>query len=480
MKTFKARGSSISKDQATRSINQSMKSYTRGLRNVNHLAFMLMVPYLLVEEAMNIKESLNRPELASFTASNGWLEKWKLSYGIKEKQISGESLDVPITTIESWMERMQELCKGYDDKDILNMDESGCFFKALPTKGYAIKGKKSKGGKKSKQRVTVAFFVSADGGKVGKPIVIWKSKTPRCFKKASAPDILSKVMYFSDPKSWMQVEIMEKIIENLNNQMIKEKRKVILFLDNATVHPPSLVGKFSNIKIVFLPKNTTSRLQPLDAGIIQSFKCKYRKKLMRFVIARSKDDVLASEITKQVDVLQAIEWIAKAWGEVSVDTIKNCFKKCGFDENSNQDDDDNDEKVLDEEFKALFDELADSSMTQEEYIDFDIEVCTSYPEINSDEVDWKVSSVSKCVSEYLNKESGNEENPESDPESEDEVKEIEPEEITPHEALIFIDKLINLKELNNDERSSLSSLKDRLEIVRINNKKQKTIMHFFR
>ena len=32
---------------------------------------------LLVEEAMNIKESLNRPELASFTASNGWLEKWK-------------------------------------------------------------------------------------------------------------------------------------------------------------------------------------------------------------------------------------------------------------------------------------------------------------------------------------------------------------------------------------------------------------------
>ena len=44
---------------------------------------------------------------------------------------------------------------------------------------------------------------------------------------------------------------------------------------------------------------------------------------MRFVIARSKDDVFASEITKQVDVLQAIEWIAKAWGEVSVDTIKN-------------------------------------------------------------------------------------------------------------------------------------------------------------
>ena len=230
---------------------------------------------LLKEEAMNIKQSLNRPELDGFKASEGWLDKWKLSHGIKEKQISGESLDVSKTTIESWMERIQEFCKGYEDKSIINMDESGCFFKALLTKGLAQKGKKSKGGKKSKQRITVAFFVNADGEKVGKPVVIWRSKTPRCFRLASAADKLSKVMYFADQKSWIQVEIMEKILETLNRQITTEKRHVILFLDNATVHPSSLVDKFSNIKIVFLPKNTTSRLQPLNAGIIQSFKSKY-------------------------------------------------------------------------------------------------------------------------------------------------------------------------------------------------------------
>ena len=43
------------------------------------------------------------------------------------------------------------------------MGESGCFFKALPSKGIAKKGKKTKVGKKSKQRVTVTFFVTADG-----------------------------------------------------------------------------------------------------------------------------------------------------------------------------------------------------------------------------------------------------------------------------------------------------------------------------
>ena len=63
------------------------------------------------------------------------------------------------------------------------MDESGCFFKVLPDKGLVEKGKQAKGGKKSKQQLTVAFFVNAAGEKVDQPIFIWKSKLPRCFMK---------------------------------------------------------------------------------------------------------------------------------------------------------------------------------------------------------------------------------------------------------------------------------------------------------
>ena len=40
------------------------------------------------------------------------------------------------------------------------------------------------------------------------------------------------------------------------------------------------------------------------------------------------------------------------------------------------------------------------------YIDFDVETCSSVPAINSDRVDWRVSSVQKYVAEYLRKESG--------------------------------------------------------------------------
>ena len=69
---------------------------------------------LIKEEAMNIRQSLSLPELDGFKASEGWLDKWKFSHGIKEKQISRESFGVSETTVESWIERIKELCKGYE------------------------------------------------------------------------------------------------------------------------------------------------------------------------------------------------------------------------------------------------------------------------------------------------------------------------------------------------------------------------------
>ena len=81
---------------------------------------------------------------------------------------------------------------------------------------------------------------------------------------------------------------------------------------------------------MFLPKGSTSRLQPSDPGILRNLKVKYRKKLLKFVILRINDNVKATDIIQEVDVLKAISWIKSAWGEVSEETIVNCFKNCGF------------------------------------------------------------------------------------------------------------------------------------------------------
>ena len=49
---------------------------------------------MLQEEALKIRESLKDSSLDSFTDSNGWLEKWKAAYGIREARITGDADDV--------------------------------------------------------------------------------------------------------------------------------------------------------------------------------------------------------------------------------------------------------------------------------------------------------------------------------------------------------------------------------------------------
>ena len=67
---------------------------------------------LLQEEAMEIKKRLGKEELNDFSASNGWLESWKSTYGVKEKRLYGVADEIPATTVEAWIERLPELCHG--------------------------------------------------------------------------------------------------------------------------------------------------------------------------------------------------------------------------------------------------------------------------------------------------------------------------------------------------------------------------------
>ena len=116
---------------------------------------------------------------------------------------------------------------------------------------------------------------------------MWKSKKPRCFKNIKILSRPHAIYYYSNPKAWMTTEIITSILGKIYQQMEVSKRKNILFMDNAPCHPKSLSEQYPNIKVVFLPKNTNSRLQPLDSGIIRNFKLKYRKKLLKFVIRES-------------------------------------------------------------------------------------------------------------------------------------------------------------------------------------------------
>lgn len=152
-------------------------------------------------------------------------------------------------------------------------------WKGLPDKSLGERGKWCRGGKNSKQRITAAFFVNAAGGKEN-AIIIGSSKKPCCF--ANLPDISCPcgAEYFSNDKAWMKSHITLNFLTKLNNKLKHTDRHILLFLNNAPCHPLPMKGMFSNIQIEFLPKNTPSCTQPLDAGIIKTRKVHYRRKCL--------------------------------------------------------------------------------------------------------------------------------------------------------------------------------------------------------
>ena len=97
----------------------------------------------------------------------------------------GEVDEVSTTTVHAQNEQLPELCWGYETRNTLNLDELGLFLKALTEKCLMEKRKKTKGGKKSKQRMTV----TSDGCLVFEATLIWRSKGPHCFKSLKVPPI---------------------------------------------------------------------------------------------------------------------------------------------------------------------------------------------------------------------------------------------------------------------------------------------------
>ena len=115
----------------------------------------------MIAKAENFAKQLGKP---NWTCSAGWLDRFKKRYGITYHSLSGESSSVDKDLPQTWItEKLQPILKRFEAKDVFNADETGLFWKLLPSKTMAFKGDKCHGGKKSKERVTVMVCSNMDG-----------------------------------------------------------------------------------------------------------------------------------------------------------------------------------------------------------------------------------------------------------------------------------------------------------------------------
>lgn len=208
----------------------------------------------------------------------------------------------------------------YELKDIYNMDETSLFYNITPD--YTISRQQIEGSKKDKTHITIAFTCNADGSDTFKPLFIGHAAKPQCFERKTGKQ--HGFWYLSNKKAWMTSIFFQRYLLQLDYHV---QRSVLLLIDNA----PSYITEglqlrhvkiLCLLKILCLPPNTTSKFQPLDAGIIAAFKKHYRRKQILWGL----DQMEEGGNSYKVHQLQAMRWIAGSWQDLHQSVFANCWK----------------------------------------------------------------------------------------------------------------------------------------------------------
>ncbi|CAB4383389.1 unnamed protein product [Rhizophagus irregularis] len=188
------------------------------------------------------------------------------------------------------------------------------------------------GTKKDKTRITVLLGCNSNGTEKIKPLVIGNAQKPHCLRGINISNLPTmhhhkkkeannNELYNSDETSAAESSHAAKNKKGKKQAVSKPKKSRQLFDDLS--QPLEL----TNITIKYLPPNTTSHLQPMDQGIINNFKVKYKQYYCQHLI-RQFDN--GEDMGRNLNLLEAINYLLDAWLDVSQNTISNCWAKAGI------------------------------------------------------------------------------------------------------------------------------------------------------
>ncbi|GFU05565.1 tigger transposable element-derived protein 1 [Trichonephila clavipes] len=121
------------------------------------------------------------------------------------------------------------------------------------------------------------------------PLIINKVLYPRALKSINVAEL--PVHFMANRKAWVTSAVFttwfcDCFVPEVEKYMTEVGLlfKVLLIVDNAPGHP---CVEHPNVRIVFLPPNTTSIVQPLDQGLIANLKKLYVKLTFRYVLKKT-------------------------------------------------------------------------------------------------------------------------------------------------------------------------------------------------
>ncbi|GFT95467.1 tigger transposable element-derived protein 1 [Trichonephila clavipes] len=268
-----------------------------------------------------------------FSASKGWLTGFLKRNVLHNIKITGESATADEGAAKIFPEELAKIIENgdYSADQVFNADETGLYWKKMPNRTYIAKDEKTASGRKaSKDRVTLLLCSNASGDRMLKPLLINKSLRPRAIKHKDLKQ--PPVHWMANPKFWMTTALFTEWFNNCFvpevEAYMKEKSldfKVLLIVDNAASHPQL---EHPNVQLIFLPPNTTSLIQPLDQGIIATFRKYYIKTTYKFILNKLENESLTvKDVWKQFSIFDCLIHVASISAQIRPRTLNACWKK---------------------------------------------------------------------------------------------------------------------------------------------------------
>ncbi|XP_070592821.1 tigger transposable element-derived protein 1-like [Erythrolamprus reginae] len=266
---------------------------------------------------------------------------------IKEKELAGDTITEAVISEKARaiffdLKSNEPSSSGDPDEfKIFNCDETGLFWKKMPRRTFITAEEKSlPGHKPMKDRLTLALCANASGDCKVKPLLVYHSENPRAFKTHKILKERLHVLWRSNARAWVTRQFFVDWVNLAFGPTVKEyllanelPLQALLLLDNAPGHPPALqddiLEEFQFVKVVFLPPNTTSILQPMDQQVIANFKKLYTKHLFRrcFDVTENTNLTLREFWKDHFNIVSCLNIIDLAWQEVSRRNLNSAWKK---------------------------------------------------------------------------------------------------------------------------------------------------------
>jgi hypothetical protein len=294
-----------------------------------------MTAYEIQTKALEINEKLEGPK--EFKATYHWIDNFMTRYRITDNDVRHDLAVHSQDTPEKFKTQFNQLLQDgeFALENVYNVVYTVILWKAVPEKTLIYSNAK-KGGKQKmlEDHITILLCANATGCHRLPALIIGShAETLRLYNMNTSA---FSTIYRANANAWMSRKIFSEWYRNyflqaVIKRQLKEghRQKTLLLLDNTKLMHDlnDLNGKDKFVTVTSIPLYVSPLRQPMNCGVIATFKRRYRRELMQTLATLplcNTEDVLI-HMHEKLDMWDCCRIVHTAWGYVDHDILKNAW-----------------------------------------------------------------------------------------------------------------------------------------------------------